>query len=237
MIAVDKPPDMMVHRSLINPREKQVVMTLLRNQLGQWVYPVHRLDRPTTGVLLFALDKDTAKHLTESIEKRLVKKTYLAIVRGSISDSGFIDRPLKEATDRIADKNKNPEKPEQEAKTHFKSLATVEIKEPVSKYPTSRYSLVELQPETGRRHQLRRHLHHISHPVIGDTTYGDSKHNRFFRQRFICRGLLLSSVELKFKHPVHSKAVSISAPVGEDLQKIATEFSWNSFIVDRWKRF
>ncbi len=236
IVVVDKPAGMMVHRSLINPGEKQVAMTMLRNQLDKWVYPVHRLDRPTTGALLFALDRETARRLAESFEKREVKKTYLALVRGIVNESGTIDKPLKEVTDKIADKGKDPEKPEQSARTLINPLAAIEIEAAVGRYPTSRYSLVELNPETGRRHQLRRHLHHISHPIIGDTTYGDGKHNRFFRQRFDCHGLLLSSVELTFKHPVTSDLLSISAPVGNMLQKMIGEFSWNSRLAKRWQR-
>ena len=136
-------------------------MQMLRDQIGQHVFPVHRLDRPTSGVLVFALSSDMARILNEQFTAKQIEKTYFAIVRGHTHESGEIDYPLKEKLDKIADKKAKQDKPAQSAVTDYQTLKTFELAYPVGRYQSARYSLVKLIPLTGRKHQLRRHMSHI----------------------------------------------------------------------------
>lgn len=210
-VAVHKPPGLLVHRSPIDPKETRFALQMVRNGIGRRVFPVHRLDKPTSGVLLFALDADTARATAELFRAGEVQKTYLAVVRGYIDETGTIDYPLKEVKDRhIQGQIADPAYP---AVTDFKRLAAAELPHAVDRYPTARYSLVELHPRTGRRHQLRRHMRHLRHPIIGDTKYGVGAHNRFFRDHFGCHRLLLAATELRFQHPETGGDVEIRAYV------------------------
>ena len=173
LIAVNKPAGMMVHRSWLDPHETQFVMQTLRDQIGQHVFPVHRLDRPTSGVLLFALNSEIANILCQQFEQRCVEKSYLAVVRGYLEGGGIIDYPLKIQLDKIADKLSQEDKPPQDAITKYEGIRTAEMPYPVGRYQTTRYSLVKLIPYTGRKHQLRRHMKHIFHPILGDPQDGD----------------------------------------------------------------
>ncbi|MEZ5451798.1 MAG: tRNA pseudouridine(65) synthase TruC [Thiothrix sp.] len=224
LVAINKPSGLLVHRSLIDRHETQFAIQLTRDQIGQKVFPVHRLDKPTSGVLLFALDSDTTRLLTEQFTANLVQKTYLAVVRGYTEESGIIDYPLKEELDKIADANADQDKPAQVAITHYRRLATVELPYPVGRYPTARYSLLELRPKTGRKHQLRRHLKHIFHPIVGDTTHGDGKHNALFREKFACQRLLLHAASIQLQHPKHLATLQIAAPLPETFHTIAALF-------------
>lgn len=213
LVAINKPAGLLVHRSLIDKHETQFAVQLLRDQLGQKVYPVHRLDRPTSGVLLFALDATTARALTEQFTQGLVQKTYLAVVRGFCEPTGVIDYALKEELDEIADAKADPNKPAQNAITHYRTLEQFELPFASSKHPTSRYSLLELQPKTGRKHQLRRHLKHIFHPIVGDTTHGDGKQNQLFREQLGCERLLLHASHLQLLHPMNHQTLQLAAPL------------------------
>jgi len=202
LVAINKPAGLLVHRSMLDKHETQFAVQLLRDQIGQHVFPVHRLDRPTSGVLVFALSADIARKLGEQFATQIIEKTYLAIVRGHITDSGEIDYALKEKLDKIADKMVKQGKPSQEAVTLFNRLNIFELPFAVSKYSTARYSLVQLTPKTGRKHQLRRHLAHINHPIVGDTAHGDGKHNTFIRQQFNFNQLALTCKSMHLIHPV-----------------------------------
>lgn len=224
LVAINKPSGLLVHRSLIDRHETQFAIQLTRDQIGQKVYPVHRLDKPTSGVLLFALDSDTARLLTEQFMAGQVQKTYLAIVRGYTDEAGIIDYPLKEELDRIADAQADPDKVAQQAITHYRRLATVELPLPVGRYTSARYSLLELQPKTGRKHQLRRHMKHIFHPIVGDTTHGDGKQNAFFREQFACQRLLLHAQAMQFLHPHAHEKIGIDASVPDDFHRYVRLF-------------
>lgn len=215
IVAIDKPPGLLVHRSLIDKRETRFAMQLVRDQIGQHVYTVHRLDRPTSGVLLFALSSDIARELGQQFAENQVEKQYTAIVRGYIDESGFIDYALKEQLDKIADKNADQDKAPQSAQTHFERLSTFELPYPVGRYQSARYSLVKLVPKTGRKHQLRRHMAHLSHPILGDTTHGDGKHNQFVRQQFNFQGLALNATSMSLRHPVTGKPLTIKTHTEE----------------------
>lgn len=228
LVAVHKPSGLLVHRSWLDKGETQFAMQMTRDLIGgRHVYPVHRLDRPTSGVLLFALDPQVARLLTEAFAGRAMQKEYLALVRGYAPAQGVIDYPLKEQLDKIADAMSDPNRPAQEAITVFRSLAQVELPYAVSKkHPTSRYSLLRLWPKTGRKHQLRRHLDHLFHPIVGDTTHGDGRHNRFFREQFGCERLLLVAKSLTFTHPILKIPMRIEAPLGPELLSLFDALGW-----------
>ncbi|MCB1586518.1 MAG: tRNA pseudouridine(65) synthase TruC [Xanthomonadales bacterium] len=222
IVIIDKPSGLLVHRSLIDKRETRFALQMTRDQIGQYVYPVHRLDKPTSGVLVMALSSEVAAQLTEQFTQKQVSKKYVALVRGYTDDNGTIDYPLQEQLDKIADKNTKPDKPAQDAVTHYETLWKGEVPIPVGRYSSARYSLVSLTPETGRKHQIRRHMKHIFHPIIGDTTHGDGKHNNMFREQFALSRLLLVAKEIRFNHPESGESITISAPLGEEFERILT---------------
>lgn len=230
LIAIHKPAGLLVHRSSIDRHETSFAMQLLRDQIGQPVYPVHRLDKPTSGVLLFALNPEAARLLGALFAGAAVAKTYLAVVRGVPSRSGIIDSPLREERNRYDDQRTALEKAPQSAVTRFQTRATVELPFAVGPYPTSRYALVEVQPQTGRRHQIRRHFKHLCHPLIGDTKYGEGRHNRFFRDHFGCQRLLLAAVELQLNHPVNGMPLVITSPLEENFRELVTALGWDGAV-------
>ncbi|VEJ22207.1 tRNA pseudouridine(65) synthase TruC [Neisseria animaloris] len=226
-IAVNKPAGMLVHRSWLDSRETQFVMQTLRDQIGRHVYPVHRLDRPTSGVLLFALDSKSAHGLTQQFAAQTVQKTYWAVVRGYLNGAGRIDYPLKEEADKIADPFTDPDKPAQPAVTDYRCLAQTEQPfQSAARYPTSRYSWVELMPHTGRKHQLRRHMKHIFHPIVGDTTHGDTAQNRAVAANTGTTRLMLHARSLTFRCLESSNTVRLVASADEQWQKLAEAFGW-----------
>jgi len=208
LIAVHKPAGMVVHPTDLAREETISLMLLVRRMVRQRVWPVHRLDRPTSGIVMFALKREAAGELGRQLQAHAVAKRYLAVVRGVPADQ-VIDHPLKE---RPLYRTELVLAEPLAAQTHLRRLAQVELPVAVGRYPTSRYALVELAPVTGRRHQLRRHLKHIFHPIIGDTTYGDSVHNRFFRDQLGGSRLLLAAVALTVTHPQSQVPLTITAP-------------------------
>ncbi len=212
LVAVQKPSGLLVHRSWLDSAATEFALQIVRDQVGQHVYPAHRLDRPTSGVLLFALSGEVAALMAQQFSGRLMDKSYLALVRGYLGD-GELDYALKEELDKIADKQADANKPAQEAVTQFRCLGQAELPFAVGRYPTSRYSLMYLSPKTGRKHQLRRHMAHLRHPIVGDTSHGDGKHNRFFREHFGNDRLLLHAASLAFEHPVTKQSIKIDAPL------------------------
>lgn len=209
-------------------------MKLLRDRLRRWVYPLHRLDKPTSGVLLFALNPGTARIMAESFEKQRIHKTYLAVVRGHTDSHGIIDYALREQLDKMTDRRARRDKGAQSAVTEYHQLAKVELPYPTDRYATSRYSLVTLHPRTGRKHQIRRHMKHIAHPVVGDTTYGKSLHNRLFRDRLNCERLLLSAVEMSFAHPLDGRRLRLVARLDEGFCAVLQHLSWKHVIALEW---
>ncbi len=219
IVAINKPSGLLVHRSWIDKDETRFAIQMLRDQIGQYVYPVHRLDKPTSGVLLFALNKEVARGLSEQMQAGEFKKEYIAVVRGYTPESERIDYPLKEVLDKMTDARARKDKEAQEAITLYERLDQVELPFSVGRYPSTRYSLVKLNPQTGRKHQLRRHMKHILHPIVGDTKYGRGEHNRFFREQFGCHRLLLHASRLCVNHPVTKEALEIKAGVDEVFKK------------------
>ena len=229
-VAVNKPAGLLVHRSRIAAQETRFAMQLVRDMIGQHVFPLHRLDKPTSGVLLFALQAQTATDMMKIFEAGEVEKTYLAVVRGHIDETGVIDSPLKEEHDKMTDALADQEKPAQAAITAYRRLATVELPFAVGRYNHSRYSLISANPLTGRKHQIRRHMKHIFHPIIGDTTHGDGKHNIAFREHLNCRRLLLHALELSFLHPYVKSPVCIRAPLDGAITSVLSLMGWSEAV-------
>lgn len=226
LVAVNKPSGLLVHRSLIDRHATEFAMQLTRDQIGMDVFPVHRLDRPTSGVLVFALSSEMARAMGEAFASHRVRKIYRAVVRGWAPETATIDHPLKEELDSKSDAKALKDKPAQSALTYVRRLATIEIDKFVDKYPTSRYSLVEAEPATGRKHQIRRHLSHLGHPVIGDIAHGKGAHNRFFEQEFKIRRLLLACVAMEFAHPRTGQKLEIRAPLSPDFHELIVKLGW-----------
>ena len=209
LVAVDKPPGLLVHRTGLDAGETQFALQLLRDQLGRPVWPAHRLDKGTSGVLLFALDADTARALGQAFEAPdQVHKTYRAVVRGWPPLEGLIDHPLK----RLEDDARAGRVETQDALTRYRTLERYELPLPYGGFPTTRCALVELQPLTGRRHQLRRHMKHIAHPIIGDATHGKGPLNRAVADLLGLQRLWLHALRLVLPHPLSGTPLQIEAP-------------------------
>ena len=215
-VAVHKPPGLLVHRSWIS-QDEAFLLQRLRDQIGQRVYPVHRLDRATSGVIFFGLSSGAARRLQEIFESGRADKTYRAVVRGWLEEPVLVDHDLD---DRESGKAPRP------ARTRLTPLASVEIDAAVDRYPTARYSLVEAEPLTGRRHQIRRHLKHVDHPIVGDTTWGKGTHNRFFRKRFDVHRLLLVSWETRFRHPLTGNPIRVHAARDSEWDRLMGALGW-----------
>ncbi|SHI10868.1 tRNA pseudouridine(65) synthase TruC [Ferrimonas marina] len=226
LVAVHKPSGLLVHRSWLDRHETQFAMQMTRDAVGCHVFPVHRLDRPTSGVLLFAKSSEVARTLSAQLEAHQVEKHYLALVRGYLNQSGSLDYPLKEELDKIADKHADPDKAPQEAVTDYRPLRQVELPIPVSRYPSARYTLMHLMPKTGRKHQLRRHMAHLRHPIIGDTTHGDRHHNKLYRNEFDLQRLWLVAKGMGLRHPVSGTPLWIEAPLESQWQPLLARFGW-----------
>lgn len=215
LIAIDKPAGTLVHRTRLSD-DSHAVLQQLRDQIGERINPVHRLDRPTSGVLLFAFTGEMTRALQNTFFQGDVEKAYLALVRGYTEESGTVDRPLRQA----------PHKPERPAQTRYRRLRTVEAQFPAGRYPTTRYSLVRAEPLTGRLHQIRRHFAHLRHPIIGDTTHGDGKQNKAFRAQFNEYRLMLMARSIRLPHPVSGELLHIQAPLPEAFTRIFTHLGW-----------
>ena len=228
LVAIDKPAGLLVHRTVLDRHETRFAMQMLRDQIGRRVYPAHRLDRGTSGVLLFALDRDVARALGEQFEAQGVDKTYLAVVRGHPAESGRIDHPLRRQYDDYEFRPEQSVGAAQPAITDYRRLAVAEIDQRVDRYPSSRYALLELKPQTGRRHQLRRHLKHLAHPIIGDATYGKGRHNRLFQELFGSHRLLLACLEMRLTHPVSGLPLTLRAPLAADFVGVLSKLGWGA---------
>ena len=255
LVAVDKPAGLFVHRSFMDKDEIYFALQLVRDQIGKYVYPIHRLDRPTSGVLLFALTKEIAQKMNaafanksnsandgvtaleikikdeheQGVEVNLTK-TYYALVRGHLpitAQSQLIDHPLKEKLDKLGDKNVRRDKAPQSAQTYYQVRKQASLPIALGKFDSVRYSLVKLEPITGRRHQIRRHLAHLRHPILGDINYGDNKQNPFFIDHFGFKRLMLIAKSLSFIHPVTEQQVTINAEFDEQWLHVFKALDWS----------
>jgi tRNA pseudouridine65 synthase len=204
LVVIDKPPGVLIHRTRIS-EDKVFLVQLLRDQIGQRVFPIHRLDRGTSGVLIFGKSAESAGLLGVQLMEKAIDKTYLAIVRGWPPEEGTIDYDLDDP-----ETNKGPLK----AITHFRRLGTAVIEAPIGlRYSTARFSLIEARLETGRRHQIRKHFSHLRYPVIGDKRHGDVKQNRYFRDFFGLERMFLHSYRTILQHPFSGELLDLHVPV------------------------
>lgn len=232
IVAINKPAGLFVHRSFMDKNEQFFALQLLRDQIGKYVYPLHRLDKPTSGVLLFGLSKEVARIMGEAFTNKEITKTYYALTRGFLVTEGIIEHPLKEKLDKIADKFAHKNKEAQQATTHYKSILTASLAVEVGKYDSVRYSLIKLTPETGRKHQLRRHLAHLRHPIIGDINYGDNKQNPFFIEHFGFKRLMLIAKKIEFVHPVTGKNLEIEVSFDAQWQQVFSTLKWQGELLN-----
>nr|WP_192823703.1 pseudouridine synthase [Rufibacter sp. LB8] len=218
-VAINKPNGLLVHRTRMAEEQKEFALQLLRDQLGIKVFPLHRLDRGTSGVLLFAKSAEAAAPLVQAFTDRQPDKTYVAVVRGYAPEAGTVDSPIRPDRD-------NGLKEPQDAVTHFSRLATVELPIAVGRYQTARYSLVKVKPETGRMHQIRKHFAHLRHYIIGDKKHGDWRHNLMFLEQLQSPTMLLHAASLIFEHPFTQQQIKITAPLPENMKQICQQFGW-----------
>jgi tRNA pseudouridine65 synthase len=209
LVAINKPHGLLVHRSPIAADASEFAIQLLRDQLGQKVYPTHRLDRKTSGVLLFALDENSNRLMQQDFMNKKVEKNYLAFVRGFTSVNVSIDYDL------TTDDGKT-----QDAITHFTTIEHFEVPVPLGKHDSSRYSFISVNPETGRMHQIRKHLAHIFHPIIGDRPHGCNKQNKLFLERWNMNKMLLHANEIRFTHPITKVEQHIKAEMSDEFSRI-----------------
>src|SRR5690606_9125157 len=211
LIAINKPHGLLVHRSSIANDTKEFALQMLRDQVGRYVNPVHRLDRKTGGLLLFAFEKEVEIAMQRQFMNNEVLKKYLAVLRGFAPDQMEIDYPLAKENGTL-----------QEAFTRFVTLRKAELDIAFGKHPTSRYSLVEATPATGRMHQLRRHFAHILHPIIGDRPHGCNKQNKLWKETFAHDSMLLHASHLSFKQPRSGEQVEIYAKLQPEFERALT---------------
>jgi tRNA pseudouridine65 synthase len=215
LVAIAKPCGLVVHRSE-QAHDSVNCMGLLRRQVGQFLFPVHRLDRGASGVLVFALDREASRGLSVAFAEGRIEKHYLAVVRGFVPEQGRIDSPITDPGAREP----------QPAETRYTRVATAELPHAAGPHPTARYSLVHAEPRHGRTHQLRRHFAHIRHPIVGDVNHGDGHHNRLFRRLFESRRLLLHASRLQLPHPATGAPLVIEAPLPDELRRLFEALGW-----------
>lgn len=220
-VAIHKPHGLLVHRSSIATNTNVFAVQELRNQLGQYVYPAHRLDRKTSGVLLFALTKEALSAIREVFEAQLIEKKYYSILRGHTIPEELIDYPLR--------KENGPLK---EAQTKYVTLAHTEIPVPSGKFSTSRYSLIEASTLTGRMHQLRKHFAHIFHPIIGDRPHGCNKQNKLFLEKWNMGTMMLHAASLQFEHPFTNEKIHISTPPSDEFMRMMKVLEFDQSLID-----
>jgi tRNA pseudouridine65 synthase len=213
IVAVFKPAGVIVHRGPSTGKEEPILLQILRDQLEQFLYPVHRLDRPTAGIVLMAKSSQVASKLGEMFMSQQVHKHYQALVRGHMPGECKVDRPLLHP--KYFEERFSGEHPLQAAITHFRCLRHYEVPWPASGFETSRFSLLEIRPEYGRWHQIRRHLNCLGHPIIGDHRHGDHRWNQMFYQRTGIYRMLLTAMRLDFRHPTTHEPVSILVGRGQ----------------------
>ncbi len=218
LLAINKPHGLLVHRSQMAGQVHEYALQMVRNALGRKVYPAHRIDRKTAGVLLFSTTPELNSLMQQAFMNREVEKTYHAIVRGWIEDEGTIDYPLANETGQL-----------QDAITFYRCLSRTEMPWTSAGFGTSRYSMAEIRPGTGRLHQIRRHFAHIFHPVIGDVKHGCNKQNRLLRQQFNLNIMLLHACSLRFKHPLSGNEVFIHAPYQGEFRRFARLLGFEVF--------
>lgn len=219
LVAINKPHGLLVHRSKIANDATVFALQLVREAIKQKVHPVHRIDRKTSGVLLFAKSKQALRDLQQLFSERKVKKSYTAIVRGFLAPGGEIDYPLTEG-------NKT-----QEASTSYKVTQEFEIDLAHGKFTTSRYSLLDIMPQTGRFHQIRKHMAHIFHPIIGDRPHGCNKQNKLWKEQFSMNTMMLHAQSLEFTYP-DGNPICINADLSSEFSRVLKILKKRAFPIE-----
>ena len=218
IVAVNKPNNFLIHQSHYARNIKEpTLLEFLEQQLGFPLYPVHRLDRKTSGIILLAKQKEFVATFQELFNQNEIHKTYYAMVRGFSPAVGTIDTPVKNDDTGVY----------KDALTNYTTSQSIELDIPVTPYEKSRYSLVKLCPETGRMHQLRKHLNKINHPIVGDYKYGDRFHNRMYETEFNCMYMFLHAYKMEFTHPLSAQKMCLTAGFPIDWLLIFNIFNWN----------
>jgi tRNA pseudouridine65 synthase len=217
LLAVNKPAGLLIHRSKIAADENDFLLDRLREARGTDLFLAHRLDRATSGVVLLAKSRAIAGELGRQFMERRVDKRYLAVVRGWPASEGVVDYALPDVRDNS---------PRKAAVTNWRVLATTTVAIELGKYPEQRYALIEASPQTGRYRQIRKHMHHVSHHIIGDTSHGRGDHNRLWRIHFSMHRMLLHAWKLELQHPVDGTPLSMMAPLDEIWQRVVDRFGW-----------
>lgn len=217
LLVVDKPAGLLAHASKMAADVDVDLLDQLRQQVQGEVFLVHRLDRATSGLVLAARTREAAGDLGKQFMARTVEKTYLAVCRGWPAEAGEIDHPLGDV---------RPNSPKKPALTRYRRVATVEVPIALGKYAQQRYALMAVDPETGRYRQIRKHFHHISHPLIGDTSHGRTEHNRLFQSEWQVGRLLLHARRLAFTHPVTGERLAFVAPLDREFRRVIEVFGW-----------
>ncbi|MEE3998947.1 pseudouridine synthase [Tenacibaculum sp. FZY0031] len=219
VLCVSKPNNVVVHHAhhSRNVAEEASLLQIIQQQFHQKMYPIHRLDRKTSGIILLAKETSFVAKFQELFTNNEIQKTYYGVVRGHAPEAKIIDSPVKGRDANV----------HRDAETHVNTINTVTVDIPVKPYDTSRYSLVKLAPKTGRLHQLRIHMNKISHPLIGDPKYGDKNHNTMFVANFNCENLFLHAYSLEFTHPYSTKKMLMIADFPKDWRIIFEKFGWS----------
>jgi tRNA pseudouridine65 synthase len=210
LIAINKPCGLLVHRTSIAEENEVFALQLLRDQVGRKLFPVHRIDRPTSGVLIFAFSPEVARQLNDQLVNGESHKKYVALVRGWFPEEMICERQVKNDRGNL-----------QEAITRFVPVKQLELPLATDRYPTARFSVVEAYPLTGRWHQIRQHLAQLRHYIINDRVHGDGKQNRIFTEQLDIREMFLHARSLRLQHPVLSSELTIEAPFPSH---------WNNFL-------
>ena len=220
ILCVSKPNNVLVHHARLsrNVADEDSLLKLIFNQKGVKVYPIHRLDRKTSGIILLAKEKECVSKFQELFTNNQIQKKYYGVVRGFSPNIKIIDSPVKGRDAKV----------HKEALTHLKTLANITLDIPVKPYNSSRYSLVELSPKTGRMHQLRIHANKISHPLIGDSKYGDKNHDTMFVENFGLENMFLHAGKLEFTHPFSSEKMILKSSFPKDWFTVFNEFNWEN---------
>ncbi len=231
LIAVDKPSGLLVHPSWISKPDEPTLMGLLKEHYrSDKLHTIHRLDRATSGVMLVGKEVESSKALQAQFQARGVKKQYECLVRGWFSEpQGRIDHPLVPKYDKFADPLASQDKEAKEAVTDYQLLDQCELDIPVGRYSTARYSRVACSPHSGRKHQIRRHMKHLLHPIVGDTKYGEGRHNRMFRDQFNLHRLVLMARSIEFTHPVTENRLTIHADIPSEIVQLYNALGLNNF--------
>lgn len=211
-VAINKPHGLAVHKSKLIRNTNEFAVTQIREQTGRKLDPVHRLDRKTSGVLLFSDNLEAIQNIQLDFVNHRIQKTYYAIVRGFAPEQITIDHPIK-----------SDDGNEKEAITELERISTTELDIPYGNHSSSRYSFVKLMPKTGRMHQLRKHMQHLRHPIIGDRPHGCNKQNKLFKERWDMTTMLLHAKSLEFTHPLTKKSIEISADFHIEYKRMLNE--------------